>query len=265
MTKKKQKVLIFGITDLARILYHFLQKDSDYEVCAFVVNKKYMPSEKKLFDKPILEFEKAKNEFLPDEYSIFLCVGYNNMNESRKRIYCELKGLGYKIESFIHKDAKIYGSEIGEGNIFLSGVTIDSFTKIGNGNIFFTDALCSHNSSVGNFNFFAVKSCVAGHVQIKDNCFLGANSTIKNGVNIDSYTLIGANAYISKDTSMYDVIVPERSILLDKKKSIEMNIFVNKQNETKLNTKEEINMPETRTHVERVILLSDYKISQFVA
>lgn len=221
---KKQKVLIFGITDLAKIIYHFLQKDKTYDICGFVVNKEYMPCEKKLFDKPILEFEKAHKEFLPDEYSIFLCVGYNNMNESRKRIYYELKKFGYKIETFIHKDAKIYSSEIGEGNIFLSGVTIDPYTKIGNCNIFFTDALFSHHSSIGNFNFLAVKSCVTGHVRIKDNCFLGAHSTIKNGLNIDSYTLIGANAYISKDTSLYDVIVPERSLLLDKKKSIELKI-----------------------------------------
>ena len=201
----RKKVLIFGITDLAQILFHFLQHDKTYNVCAFIVNEKYIPKNKKL-------------------YSIFLCIGYNNMNESRKRIFYKLKEMGYKIETFIHKDAKIYGSSIGEGNIFLSGVTIDPYTTIGDANIFFTDTLFSHHSTIGNFNFLAVKSCVTGHVKIKDNCFLGAHSTIKNGLNIDSYTLVGANAYISKDTSMYDVIVPERSILLDNKKSIEITI-----------------------------------------
>lgn len=221
---KKQKVLIFGITDLAKILYHFLQFDNSFEICAFVVNKKYLPPEKILFNKPIFEFEKIQYKFSPKEYSIFLCVGYNNMNESRKQIYYKLKEMGYKIETFTHNDAKIYGSEIGEGNIFLSGVTIDPYTKIGNGNIFFTDSLLSHDSSIGNFNFLAVKSCVAGHVKIKDNCFLGANSTIKNGLYIDSYTLVGANAYIRKDTNQYDVIVPAKSILLNDKKSIEINL-----------------------------------------
>ena len=220
----RKKVLIFGITDLAQILFHFLQHDKTYNVCAFIVNEKYIPKNKKLYNKPIYEFETLTQRFPANEYSIFLCIGYNNMNESRKRIFYKLKEMGYKIETFIHKDAKIYGSNLGEGHIFLSGVTIDPYTTIGDANIFFTDTLFSHHSTIGNFNFLAVKSCVTGHVKIKDNCFLGAHSTIKNGLNIDSYTLVGANAYISKDTSMYDVVVPERSILLDNKKSIEITI-----------------------------------------
>mgnify|MGYP004453710275 CR=1 FL=1 len=39
----RKKVLIFGITDLAQILFHFLQHDKTYNVCAFIANEKYIP------------------------------------------------------------------------------------------------------------------------------------------------------------------------------------------------------------------------------
>lgn len=32
---KNKKVLIFGITDLAKMLYHFIQQNENYELCAF--------------------------------------------------------------------------------------------------------------------------------------------------------------------------------------------------------------------------------------
>lgn len=211
-----QKVLFFGITDLAQIIYHFLKNDNTYEICGFVVDKKFMPNKKYIFNKPIIDFDVLQRNFSPKEYSFFLCVGYNKMNKPRKQIYNKLKNMGYTVENFIHKDAKVYTKDIGDGNIFLAGATIDPYTTIGNGNIFFTDSLLSHHSIMGNFNFMAVKSCITGHTTIKNNCFFGAHSTIKNGLKINSYTLVGANSYVCKDTSKYSVIVPKRSLLLNK-------------------------------------------------
>lgn len=41
----KRKVLIFGVSDLAEILYSYLKSDStdEYDICGFVVEKKFMP------------------------------------------------------------------------------------------------------------------------------------------------------------------------------------------------------------------------------
>ena len=63
---KNKKVLIFGITDLAKMLYHFIQQDENYELCAFVVEKEYLPADSRFFNIPIIEFETLLNTFSPD-------------------------------------------------------------------------------------------------------------------------------------------------------------------------------------------------------
>lgn len=216
-----KKVIIFGITDLAELLFNYLQNQNDIKVCAFTVNKDFLPTDNIFLGLNTVAFEDIEKHFSKEEYSILVCVGYNNMNQSREKIFDAIRQKGYKIESFIHPDAKVFTDKLGEGNIIFSGVIIDILTSVGNGNIFYTGSLLSHHSKIGNYNFFAVKSCIAGHVDIENNCFLGAHSTVKNGVNIQSYSLIGANAYVDRDTEEYNVIVPLKSLRLDGKKSTE--------------------------------------------
>lgn len=214
-----KKIIIFGITDLAELLFNYLKNQNDIKVCAFTVNEDFLPPDNTFLGLSTVSFEDIEKRFSKEEYSILVCVGYNNMNKSREKIFDSIRQKGYKIESFIHPEARVFTDKFGEGNILFPGVIIDILTSVGNGNIFYTGSLLSHHSKIGNYNFFAVKACISGHVNIENNCFLGAHSTVKNGVNIQSYSLIGANAYVDKDTKEYNVIVPSKSMLLDEKES----------------------------------------------
>ena len=59
---------------------------------------------------------------------------------------------------------------------------------------------------------------------IRNNCFFGNNCTIKNGIEIKDKTLIGAGCYISKGTDEEGVYVPQRSIKLENKSSLDINL-----------------------------------------
>ncbi len=222
----KRKILIFGVSDLAELLYSYLKSDSDneYEICGFVVEQKYIPESNYFCDLKIFSLESVASIFNPKEFSFFVCVGYNKMNSVRERIYNEIRKRGYTILSYIHPSSTILSDNIGIGTIVFPNVTIDRFTKIGIGNIFYPASLLSHHSTVGDYNFFAVKSCVCGHVTIENNCFIGANSTIRNGIFIADKTLVGACSYISKNTVANSVYVPSKSICLSNLFSSEVDL-----------------------------------------
>jgi sugar O-acyltransferase (sialic acid O-acetyltransferase NeuD family) len=213
-----KKILIFGTTDLAELVYFYIQKDKLHTPAAFTTHKQYL-KQNTLFNLPVVPFEDIAKNYSPKEFSIALCIGYTKVNEARKKIFYEIKERGYQIENIIFSSSRVETDNMGEGNIILPYAAIDPFCKIGNGNIFYPNSLLSHHSAMGDFNFIAVNACIAGNVTIHDNNFIGANATIKNGATIGSYNLIGANAYVSHQLTHNQVIVPQQSIVLTNKQS----------------------------------------------
>lgn len=214
----KKKSFIFGSTDLALLLYQHLQTVGDNPIAAFVVDDN-LKTQNKIYDIPVIGTSVIAQKLPPESYDCYICVGYSNMNNYRKKIFHRLINLGYSLQQFIHPTAIINGKLLGIGNLIFQNVIIDFYTTVGNCNIFYPNTLIAHHSNIGNFNFFAVSSCVTGHVTIEDNNFIGAHATIGNNIKIPHHCLIGAGSYLSKDIQPYDVLVPQRSEILSSKKS----------------------------------------------
>ena len=216
MSNKKK--VIFGLSNLAILLAKNLI-DFEQSPDAFVVDDQYLTLDKKKMGIPILPFSNLLEFYPPTDTVIYVCVGYGNMNEKRKKISTRIKELGYEIGSFIHPSAVISKDVQLKNVLVFQNVSIDAFCTIGEGCIFYPGANISHHSTIGNYNFFAPSSCLCGYVTIQDQCFIGANSCIKNGCCVGERSLIGATAYVSMDVEAESVVVPPRSSLLDKKSS----------------------------------------------
>ena len=207
------KTIIFGTTDFAEMMYIYL-KENNEDVDAFTVNKKYLPSK----DMPcrVIPFEDLELYYSVDEVEILPAVGYLDMNDRRKSIFCQIKNKGYKIRNFIHPSAIISKSaRYDYGTIILENSVIQSNVMLGEGNIIFSNATISHNSNVGDFNWFAPGFVSAGNVTIENNCFLGSNATIRNGITIKEYSMIGAGSYVYKDTTRRQLVKPCHSVYLE--------------------------------------------------
>lgn len=195
---KSKKILIYGINQQAQQLYYYISKEDAGEVAAFVVDKDFYNGNN-LLGLPIVCFEQIKEKFSPMEYNIIVSFGYKNMVRNRQKKILNCVNMGYHIQNFISKDARVYTDQIGSGVIIYPNTVIEPYVKIGDGNFFETSCTIAHNTIIGDFNFFSPGVTIGGDVFIGDNCFLGISSIITTGIKIESLVLIGAGVCVTKN------------------------------------------------------------------
>ena len=219
MTKKK--CVMFGLTTFAQMLRVYMERYSDVEVEAYIVDAQYKNSDE--FDGlPVEAFENIEKVYPADQYSVIIGLGYSKMNDLRKQKFLQVKEKGYVIQGFIHPSVIESMKECGEGNIIFEGAVLGYNVKLGNGNIIWNGCNISHESVIGDFNHFSAGTTLGGKTVVENNCFFGMNSVIRGPKTVADYTLVGAGCYISENTEPYGVYVPARSVHLENKKSTDM-------------------------------------------
>jgi FlaA1/EpsC-like NDP-sugar epimerase len=91
-----KKVIIFGTGAFAEVAYFYLTEDSNYDVVGFTINKKFI-TEENFCGLPVIEFENIESKYSPTEFSMFIAIGYKNMNKIRANIFNESKQKGYQL------------------------------------------------------------------------------------------------------------------------------------------------------------------------
>ena len=213
-----KKVIIIGSGSYAQLLrYYFENEEDSVEVIGYAVEKAYHFSDVSDDGLPVFLLENIEKYSNKGVYCIF-AIGYLEMNTIREKLFEYIKKIGgFQIIGYKHPTASISPStKIGIGNIFFEKVVIQPWCSIGDANVFQSSVCIMHDTVVNSYNFFGASSTVNGRVAINNNVFIGSGATLKNRINIDSYVLIGAGSYVNSDLKERSVIVPSRSILLDK-------------------------------------------------
>lgn len=196
----KKRVVIFGASSLARLAYIYLSEDSPYEIAAFTVSEQYL-GEGELLGLDVVPFERIEQTHPPEQFAMFVAVGYKRVNKVRAEIYNSCRGKGYEMISYVNSKAIHWGHiEIGDNCFIREGTIIQPFAKIGNDVIIGGASLIGHDVVVGDHCYIANHAAIVGHVKIGPYCFIGANATIRDGITIAPECVIGAGAIIMKDT-----------------------------------------------------------------
>ena len=214
---KSKKLIIFGLGDFAEIAYEYFQKDSEYEVVAFTVEKGYLTSETK-FNLPVYEFETIQSSLDVAEHHIFCALLYNNMNDLRTRVVEMAVEKGFSLATYISSRAFVWDKSLVAEHCFIfENNTIQPFSKIERNCILWSGNHIGHHSLVGKNTFISSHVVVSGAVEIGNNCFFGVNSTISNAVEIGSRSWVSMGSIITKS-------IPEGSLVLTQpSKVIELN------------------------------------------
>ena len=218
------KIIIYGNSDFAELMYYYFTTDSMYEVVGFCVDKTYIKNDKFL-NIPLVPFEIVDEVFPPNEYKMFVAVGYKNMR-LRKKLYKKTVDKGYDHVNYISSKAINDDSNIiGKNNAILHNVVLEPFCKIGNNNVINTNVIICHHAEIMNDCFIAAKTLVGGFTIIKNNCFLGFSSTILQKLVIEDETLVAASSVVNRNSFKYDFLAgtPAKSISQHEVNGIEIN------------------------------------------
>lgn len=199
------KVIIFGVKDFAELAHYYLTNDSDHEVVAFSVHRKYLPEEKKFHGLPIVAFENVKNVYPPSGFSFFAPMSPLKMNTIRAEVYHSIKEMGYQCISYISSRASVFHNPIGDNCFILEDNTIQPFTSIGNNVVLWSGNHIGHHGRIEDHVFFSSHVVLSGHCLVKSHCYFGVNSTIRDGITIEEGTLLAMGSTLTKSTEPWNV------------------------------------------------------------
>jgi sugar O-acyltransferase (sialic acid O-acetyltransferase NeuD family) len=206
------KVVIFGAGKIADEAYFYLTNDSPHTIEAFTVDGPHLAEKEKL-GLPVVPFEEVERRYPPDDYKMFVAVGYQELNKFRARKYDEAKSKGYELISYVSSRASNFGNvEIGDNCLVLEFATIQPCSKIGNDVFIWSGNHIGHHASVGDHVYIAGNVVVSGNTKIEPYCFIGVSATLGHEITIGAECLIGAGSLITKNTAAGSVyITPDTS------------------------------------------------------
>ncbi|MBM3145500.1 MAG: acetyltransferase [Chloroflexi bacterium] len=204
------KVVIFGTGRGADVAYRYLMGDSPHKVVGFTLDKIYLKAND-FHGLPALPFEDVESRFPPEEYKMFVPLGFDNMNQLRYEKYMQARQKGYEFVSYAHSAIpRIEEINMGENCFILENQSINLDVKIGNNVIIWSGNQIGDSTEIMDHCWISSHVCISGNVVIKPFCVIGVNATISHNVTIEEKCFIGANALISKDTQPKGVyIVPD--------------------------------------------------------
>ncbi|KAA3617578.1 MAG: acetyltransferase [Calditrichaeota bacterium] len=218
------KVVIFGQGMIADEAYFYLTNDSEHEIVAFTVDAKYKTKDEQ-YGLPVVPFEEIKDKFPPNEYKMFVAVGYQKLNQLRAEKYNQAKENGYQLISYVSSRAANMGNvPIGDNCFILENCSIQPCSKIGNNVTIWSNNILGHHSEIKDHCYIAGHVSIAGHSEIGAFTFIGVNAMVGHEVNIGESCLIGGGARVTKSAEAGSVfIMPDtEKFRLDSKTFIKM-------------------------------------------
>ncbi len=203
------RIVIFGTEKLAELAHFYFTHDSEHDVVAFTVDQAYI-GEGEFCGLPVVPFENVVELYPPDEFKMFVALGYKKLNSIRSQKYFESKSKGYELVSYISTKATHWGdTDIGDNCIIMENQVIQPFVRIGNNVVIWSGNHFGHNVVIGDHVFIASHVVMSGGVEIGDHSFIGVNVSIRDQVKIGRECIIGAGAVMLNDADDREVYIAE--------------------------------------------------------
>lgn len=194
-------IVIFGTGELAQLAHYYFSHDSNRRVAAFTVDEKYLSGSAYL-GLPQCAFESIESAYPPDQFDLFVAIGYTGLNSARAQRCAMVKARGYRLATYVSSRASTWADLIvGENCFIMEGNVIQPFVRIGHHVIMFCSSVVSHHVDIGDNCFIGSEATISGGVRIGANSFIGVNATIREHVTIGADCIIGAGSLILRDTA----------------------------------------------------------------
>ncbi len=206
-----EKIVLFGLGEIAELAHFYLSNDTRYEVVAFCVDADFIT--KKIFKNlPVVAFEEIEKLYPPTTFKMFIPLGYTKVNKLREEKFLKAKEIGYKFISYISPNARVASNVTIDENCFIfEDNNIQPFVEIKENTILWSGNHIGHHSTIEKNCFIASHVVISGGVTIGKNTFIGVNATIRDKIKIADFNVIGAGALILSDTKEKQVFIAKES------------------------------------------------------
>jgi sugar O-acyltransferase (sialic acid O-acetyltransferase NeuD family) len=201
-----EKLLIFGNTGGAEMMFYNFTSDPAYEIVGFTVDEPYI-IEKELCGLPVFPFMGIDSRFPPADHLIFIAIGYSRLNQLRAEKYSAAKALGYRFASYISPRAHIgYGCMLGDNCMIGANCSLQPLVKVGNNTVIRENVFIGSGTEIQDHCYISGASAIAGHVTVGMGTFIGLNATVKDNISLGRECIIGAGVTLLheiKDREVY--------------------------------------------------------------
>ncbi len=202
-----KKIILFGAGNVAEVAYHYLKEDSSFEVVAFALDKEYI-KENEFLGLPLVPFEDVESIYPPNQFKMFVVIGFDNLNKTRAERCRQAKEKGYELVSYISSKANIASNvKIGENCFIAEFNSIQACSEIGDNVVLMSSNVINHHCKIKDHNWISAGVIIAGCTTIESYCFIGVNASIGNGISIGRETYISSGANITKSREQESVFI----------------------------------------------------------
>jgi sugar O-acyltransferase (sialic acid O-acetyltransferase NeuD family) len=204
----KQKIVIFGIGDVAELADFYFAHDSEFDVVGFTVDESYV-KQSEFRGRALVPFERVAEAFPPTEFGLFVALSYAKLNALRAEKVAAACAKGYRLASYLSSRATVFpGFELKENCFILEDNTIQPFARVGSNVTLWSGNHIGHHSIIEDDVFMASHVVVSGGVRIGQGSFVGVNVTIRDHVTIGRKCVLGAGALVLEDQPDLSVVAP---------------------------------------------------------
>lgn len=205
----KKDLILFGTGRIAEVIYYYAKEECNFNVVAFTVDSAFMEGNT-FCNLPVIPFENINQHYPPENYDMFVALGYQDLNKLRTSKYKEALKKGYHLVSIVSPAANVPKNVIFGINCFIMPPSIiHPCVTIGDNVFVWSGSVIGHHSFVKNNCWITSGSNIAGKVVIGENSLLAINSTIGHNVTLGQECFIGANALVTKNLEDKKVVIAE--------------------------------------------------------
>lgn len=194
-------LIIFGTAQVGELAHFYFSKDAGRRVEAFTIDQAYLTGDS-FCGCPVVPFEQIEARYPPDQYDLFVALGYTALNRLRTERFQTAQTLGYHCPSYVSSRASLLTEyPIGQNCFILEDNTVQPFVRIGNNVTLWSGNHIGHHSVIEDHVFVSSHVVISGNCHVEESCFLGVNSTLRDGVRIGRKSVLGVGARILDDVA----------------------------------------------------------------
>jgi sugar O-acyltransferase (sialic acid O-acetyltransferase NeuD family) len=196
-----KNIVIFGSGGHAKVIVDIIEKQGKFNIAGFI--DEYREKDTSIMGYKVLGNESClKDIFFSNEiYGGIIGIGDNSIREKvRDKVIKAIAN--FKFVNCIHPKS-IIGKDVnlGNGNVVMAGVIINSSSKVKNHCILNTNSSLDHDCVMLDFSRIDPNATIGGNVKIGCYSVIGIGANVFYGVNIGSNCIIGGGSIVNKNTS----------------------------------------------------------------